>query len=54
MGYSVGRCEGDTFVVESNGFNDSTWLDFEGSPHSEELRVTERSRELTTKRSRSP
>jgi hypothetical protein len=26
-GYSIGRWDGDTFVVESNGFNDKTWLD---------------------------
>src|SRR5437763_7389048 len=30
MGYSVGRWEGDTLVVESNGFNDRTWLDSGG------------------------
>lgn len=42
MGYSIGRWDGDTLVVESNGYNDRTWLDFEGHPHSEELRVTER------------
>lgn len=46
MGYSVGRWEGGTLVVESGGFNDMTWLDFDGSPHSEELRVTERYRRL--------
>jgi hypothetical protein len=44
MGYSVGRWEGDTLVVESNGYNDRTWLDREGHPHSEALRVTERYR----------
>ena len=44
MGYSVGRWEGDTLVVESSGFNDRTWLDFGGHAHSEELRVTERLR----------
>jgi hypothetical protein len=44
MGYSVGRWEGDTLVVESSGFNDRTWLDGEGHPHTEELRVTERFR----------
>jgi hypothetical protein len=42
QGYSVGHWEGDTLVVESAGFNDQTWLDFEGHPHSAELRVTER------------
>src|SRR6185369_15319394 len=41
-GYSVGRWEGDTLVVESNGYNDKTWLDFSGHPHTEALRITER------------
>jgi hypothetical protein len=44
MGYSVGRWDGDTFIVESAGFNDRTWLDFDGHPHTEALRVTERYR----------
>ena len=44
MGYSVGHWDGDTLVVESNGFNERTWLDFGGSPHSEELRIRERIR----------
>jgi len=44
MGYSVGRWEGDTLVVESNGFNDKTWLGPEGRAHTEALRVTERYR----------
>jgi hypothetical protein len=42
MGYSVGHWDGDTLVVESAGFNDKTWLDSVGHPHSEELRITER------------
>jgi hypothetical protein len=46
MGYSVGRWEGDTLVVESIGFKDVTWLDFAGHPHSEALRLTERYRRL--------
>ena len=33
MGYSVGRWEGDTLVVESAGFNDRSWLDRLGHPH---------------------
>ncbi|HEY7390775.1 MAG TPA: hypothetical protein VH640_19825 [Bryobacteraceae bacterium] len=41
-GYSVGHWEGDTLVVESAGFNDRSWLDFAGHPHTEALRVTER------------
>jgi hypothetical protein len=44
MGYSIGRWEGETFVVETAGFNDKTWLDFTGHPHSDALRVTERYR----------
>jgi hypothetical protein len=44
MGYSVGRWEGDTLVVESRGFNDRTWLDSAGHPHTEALRMTERYR----------
>jgi hypothetical protein len=43
MGYSVGHWEGDTLVVESNGFNDRTWLD-SGHPHTDGMRVTERYR----------
>src|SRR5262245_21257290 len=42
MGYSVGHWDGDTLVVESSGFNDRTWLDRVGHPHSDKLRVTER------------
>jgi hypothetical protein len=42
MGYSVGHWEGDTLVIESAGFNDRTWLDDLGHPHTEALRVTER------------
>jgi hypothetical protein len=43
MGYSVGHWDGDTLVVESNGFNDKTWL-LDGYPHTEALRMTERIR----------
>ena len=42
LGYSVGRWDGDTLVVTTAGFNDKTWLDFSGHPHSESLRITER------------
>ena len=42
MGYSVARWEGDTLVVESNGYNDKTWLHSQGLPHTENLRITER------------
>jgi hypothetical protein len=44
MGYSVGHWEGDALIVGSNGFNEKTWLDIEGHPHTEQLRVTERIR----------
>jgi hypothetical protein len=44
VGYSVGHWEGDTLVVETAGFNDKTWLDMVGHPHSERLRVTEKFR----------
>jgi hypothetical protein len=44
LGYSVGRWEGDTFVVETAGFNDKTLLDVVGHRHSEDLRVVERYR----------
>jgi hypothetical protein len=46
MGYSVGRWDGDTLIVESNGFNDRTWLNPRGLVHTERLRVTERYRRL--------
>ena len=46
LGYSVGHWDGDTLVVEAAGFNDRTWLDRAGHPHSENLRVTERFRRV--------
>jgi hypothetical protein len=42
MGYSVGHWDGDDLVVETAGFNDKTWLDVRGHPHSESLKLTER------------
>ena len=42
MGYSVGRWDGASLVVDSNGYNAKTWLHPEGLVHSEQLRVTER------------
>src|SRR5205085_10896905 len=44
MGYAVGHWDEETLVVESFGFNDRTWLDRDGHPHSEALRMTERYR----------
>ena len=43
-GYSVGRWETDTLVIESVGFRDGGWLDRMGHPHSDRLRLTERYR----------
>jgi hypothetical protein len=45
-GFSVGRWEGDTLVVESIGFDERSWLDKLGYPHSEEMRLTERYRRV--------
>jgi len=42
MGYSVGRWDGDTLVIDSSGFVENSWLDNEGHPGSESLHVTER------------
>jgi hypothetical protein len=39
MGYSLGRWGGDVLVVETVGFNDKTWLDGSGHPHSEQMRL---------------
>ena len=44
QGYSIGHWEGDTLVVETAGFNDKSWLDASGHPHTESLRITERYR----------
>jgi hypothetical protein len=46
-GYSVGRWEGDTLVIESNGFNEDTFLDSTGLPHSDEMVTTERIRRIS-------
>ena len=43
-GDSVGKWEGDTLVVDTIGFNDVTWIDHAGLPHSEALHVVERIR----------
>ena len=42
LGYSVGKWEGDTLVVDTIGFNDLSWLDARGHGHSEDMRVEER------------
>jgi hypothetical protein len=41
-GYSIGRWEGDTLVVETAGFKEGSWLDNSGHPHTDALRTTER------------
>jgi len=42
LGYSVGKWDGDSLVVDSIGFNDRGWLDARGHTHSEALHLTER------------
>jgi len=42
MGHSIGHWEGDIFVVDTVGFNEQTWLDRVGHPHSDQLHVIER------------
>jgi hypothetical protein len=41
-GHSIGRWEGDTLVVDVVGFNEGTWIDMGGKPHTDQLRITER------------
>jgi hypothetical protein len=42
MGYSVGRWESDTLVVDTVGLTERSWLDRYGHPHSDALHVAER------------
>jgi hypothetical protein len=42
LGHSVGRWEGDTLVVDVVGFNEATWIDYYGHPHTDQLHVVER------------
>jgi hypothetical protein len=44
QGYSIGRWEGDDFVVETNGLNDKIWMDTNGHPLTEAAHITERFR----------
>jgi uncharacterized protein DUF3471 len=44
QGYSVGRWDGETFVAETSGLNEKSWVGRPGYPHTEALRVTERYR----------
>jgi hypothetical protein len=45
-GHSAGHWDGDTLVIETAGYNDTTFLDNSGAPHSDQLRTTERIRKL--------
>jgi len=42
MGWSNGRWDGDTLVIDVTAFNDQTWFDRAGNFHSDALRVVER------------
>jgi hypothetical protein len=42
LGHSVGRWEGDTLVIDVVGFNEATWLDYSGHPHTDQLHVIEK------------
>jgi hypothetical protein len=42
MGWSNGRWEGETLVIDTTGFNDMTWFDRAGNFHSDQLHVVER------------
>ena len=44
LGYSIGKWEGDTLVVDTVGFNGKSWLDLIGHPQSEQARIVERYR----------
>lgn len=44
MGYSVGHWDGDALVVETRGFRDNLWIDMQGSPMSDQAKMTERIR----------
>src|SRR5665213_1980322 len=46
MGHAIGKYEGDALVIDTVGFNDKTWLDPMGLPHSDALHVTERIRRV--------
>ncbi len=45
-GHSVGHFEGDTLVVETAGFNEKTFVDATGAPHTDEMRTVERIRRI--------
>ena len=45
-GYSVGKWDGDTLLVETNNLKDDGWLDVRGSPLTDQARITERFRRV--------
>jgi len=45
-GDSIGKWEGNTLVIDTTGFNDITWLDHVGLPHSDKLHIVERIRRV--------
>src|SRR4029077_1069145 len=45
-GNSIRKWEGDTFVVGSTGFDERSWLDADGHPHSEDMKLEERYRRV--------
>ncbi len=46
-GHSVGRFDGDTLVVETAGFNEKTFVDATGAPHTDEIHTVERIRKIS-------
>ena len=44
QGFSIGRWDGDTFVITTGGFNGKAWLDQAGHPESDAMTITERFR----------
>lgn len=49
-GHSIGRWEGDTLVVETAGFNEKTFIDATGVPHSDQMTTVERIRKISPTR----
>ena len=44
FGYSIGRWEGDTLVIDTVGFDERSWITAQGHPHTDKMRITERFR----------
>jgi hypothetical protein len=49
MGDAIGKWDGETLVIDTVGFNDKSWLDMVGHPHSDALHLTERVRRIDRK-----